>query len=204
MTDNSIGNDNSEQTLEGSQRLLEENQRLLEENQLLVEENANLKRAARKNEREIRLTNSLLDKVAKAADAKDNLNIALADSKIKQQTYTEMLLQNCPNIIILFDDDGQFVLSTHALMTTANIPNFDYINNLNYKDVFPKYFTPDDMEAFDSAFKKVVSSNEDVRFESWVDFAQSGDPRYFSFELHHAGSKLAKDANIITDRKSVV
>ena len=149
----------------------------------LQEEVDRLSRELKKAQRELRIANSFLDKVTKAATAKDALNSALSDANTRQRAYTDMLLQSCPNIIILFDREGRFVLSTEALMTAMGIPNFDYIKNLTYEEVLPKYFTNGSLDSFHEAFVKADAANEIVRFEALVDFAQSGQPRYYSFEL---------------------
>jgi len=168
----------------------EENHILVEENAKLLSEISELKREIKKSARELRITNSLLDKVSKAAEAKDALNVTLSDANVKQRAYTDMLLQSCPNIIILFDGDGRFALSTRSLMTAMNIPNFDYIKNRKFGEVFPSYFTDEGVAAFSSAFDKAASSDEIVRFDSYIDFDLSGMPKFYSLELSRAGAGL--------------
>lgn len=147
--------------------------------------------------RELRITNSLLDKVTKAEDAKNILNAALADATIKQRAYTDMLLQSCPYIIILFDIDERFVLSTEAFMSTTNTPNFDYIKNRKYEEAFPKYFSADGMENFKAAFEKASELNEVISFDAMIDFTQTGQPRFYTLELRRAGTGLGNNSNAI-------
>ena len=180
---------------EVKQKLLAKNHELLAENQTLLEEVDRLTRELKKNARELRISNSFLDKVTKASEAKETLNSALSEANIKQRAYTDMLLQSCPSIIILLDGDGRFVLSTEALMTALNTPNFDYIKNRKYEEVFFKYFSSDGIEAFKAAFNKALNSNEVIRFDSLVDFAQTGQPRFYSFELRRAGAGLNNKDN---------
>ena len=171
---------------------------LTDENQRLLGEVERLNRELKKNSRELRITNSLLDKVTKAADAKASLNTALTDANIKQRAYTNMLLQSCPNIMILFDGDGRFVLSTEAFMSITNTPNFDYVKYLKFEEVFPKYFTIDGMEMFRVAFDKAAESDEVISFEAMIDFSQTGQPRYYTLELRRAGTGLGDNAYAIT------
>ena len=170
--------------------MAEANRKLLDENQKLLDEVNRLTRELKKCEREIRVSKSFLDKATKAADAKETLNIALSDANATQRAYMEMLLRSCRNIIILLDDDGRFVLSTDAMMTALNVPNFDYIKNRKYKDIFSKYFTESDMAAFTEAFDKVMASGEVMRFDLLIDFELSGHPRFFTFEMSRAGTGL--------------
>jgi signal transduction histidine kinase/DNA-binding response OmpR family regulator len=165
-------------------------QSLTEENRQLLEEVDRLTRENKKYARENRITNALLDKVSKATDAKTSLNTALTDANIKQRAYTDMLLQSCPNIIILFDSDGRFVLSTETFMHETNTPNFDYIKNRSYEDVFPLYFNDDGMTAFKEAFNSAACPNELIRFDANVDFSRTGQLRFYTIELRRTGSGL--------------
>ncbi|MCL2055009.1 MAG: ATP-binding protein [Oscillospiraceae bacterium] len=166
------------------------NGKLLEENRKLLEEVEELRREAKKCAREMRLQSSFLSKITKASEAKDAFNSSLLKANEKQRVYMDMLLQNCPNIIILLNDEGRFVLSTEAFMSAMNTPNFDYIKNLRYSEVFQKCFTDDRMAYFDTAFDRVVKSNEVVRFDAQADFNRSGTPRFYSIELRRAGIEL--------------
>ena len=172
----------------------EENRRLIEENAALLSEIRELKRELKKSAREIRITNSLLDKVSKAAEAKDALNEALSDANAKQRAYTDMLLQSCPNIIILFDADGRFALSTEALMKAMNIPNFDYIKNRKFNDVFPNYFTEEGSAAFSSAFDEAAVADEVVHLDAFIDFALCGRPKFYALELSRAGRSSGNES----------
>ena len=181
-------------TLEGKTRqLTDENNKLQESNQKLAGEIERLNRENKKYAREVRIANSFLDKITKTSAAKDAINSALSEANKKQQAYTDLLLQSCPNIIMLLDDDGRFVLSTDAYMAATGTPNFEYVKNKKYQEVFSKYFSADDMEIFNKSFRNVVASDEVVRFDALVDFARNGEYRYYTLELHRA--KTGSDGN---------
>ena len=176
--------------------LLEKNRGLTEETDRLNEEVGKLVRDLKKCAREARVASSFLDKVTKASAAKDALNDALSDANAKQRAYTDLLLQSCPNIIMLFDEDGRFILSTEAFLAASGMPNFGYIKNRQYIDIFPRFFSPDDMQSFITAFDHAVSSGEVVRIDALIDFAQNGDQRFYSLELRraYAGEGKTDDA----------
>ena len=171
-----------------SKGLTDNYKNLLDENLYLTDEVDRLNREAKKLARELRVANSFLDKVTKASVAKDTLNDALADANIKQRAYTDLLLQSCPNIIMLLDGEGRFILSTQAYMSATGTPNFEYIKNLKYTDVFPKYLAAHDMDAFTAAFNHVVASEETAHLDAMIDFARTGEQRYYTIELRRAGS----------------
>ena len=162
--------------------------------QRLNDELEELRRTLRRYEREMRVANNFLDKVTKVARAKDALNNALTGANLKQRAYTDVLLQSCPNIIILLDEDGRFVLSTEAFMAAMNIPNFDYIKNKQYEEVFQKYLNENDIEIFKTSIGKAMSTDEIVNFNALIDFAQTGQPRFYSVELRH--TEIARESKI--------
>ena len=165
----------------------EDTQKLLEEIDTLKQEVSRLNREIRKYEREKRVSDAFLERVTKASAAKDSLNNVLTDENAKQRTYTDMLLKNCPSIIILLDNDGRFVLSTEAFMKVTNTPNFDYIKNRKYEEVFSNYFNDDCFKNFTQAFNKVRYTADPIHFESPVMFPNDGGMRFYSFELRRTG-----------------
>ena len=170
------------------QKLLDENGALRSRNLALSDEVERLNSQARKSARESRIAASFLDKVSKAAEAKEALNAMLTEANEKQRAYTDMLLQSCPNIIALFDAEGRFVLCTDALINALDIPNFDYIRNLKYDEVLSKHFSDKAMETIGCAIAQIGESDEPVRFDTMIDFAHGGHPRFYSCEVRRAGT----------------
>ena len=83
--------------------------------------------------RELRITRNYLDKVTKTVEAKEALGKALETANAKQKAYTDMLLENCPNIIILLDDSGRLVLSTQMFLTLMGVPNFNFVKSKTWE-----------------------------------------------------------------------
>ncbi|MDR2889101.1 MAG: response regulator [Lachnospiraceae bacterium] len=168
------------------QTLLEENQCLTQENQALQKEHDSLSRELKKTAREYRISQGFLDRVTRAAEAKDTLNTVLSQSNAKQRAYTDMLLKYCRSIIILLDEEGRFILSTDALLTATNTPNFDYLRQKTYQDFFARYCSAGDLETFSAAVEKVGAYDETVDFDVLMDLSQSGQPRHYAVEIRHA------------------
>ena len=168
-----------------------------EEIQRLNEEIEGLRRTLRRYEREMRVANNFLDKVTKVARAKDALNNALTGANLKQRAYTDVLLQSCPSIIIILDDGGRFVLSTESFISAMNIPNFDYIKDKHYEEIFQRYLNDSDLEIFKTSIEKTMSKDETVDFNALIDFAQSGAPRFYSVELRHTEIGSPKNNDMI-------
>jgi len=136
------------------------------------------------------------DKVSKMLDAKETLTGAIAVVNIKQRHYTEMLLDSCPNIIVLFDKEGHFNLVTQEFFSLTSIPNFSYVKGCTYEKILGKYFEAEDMRAFDEAFKSVLNSGVEIKYDVTADFAKSDMSRNYSLELRQSVTKSKNDGEV--------
>ena len=161
---------------------------LQEENAALQSEIKRLNLELKKISRELRVSKNFLDKVTKASEAKDMLGSALSIANARQKAYTDVLLENCPSIITLLDQDGRFVLSTKSLIEVIGIPNFDFIKNRTFEDVLSSFFTESDMQTFKNATKGILNKGVAIcHFNAWVDFPGFNEPSFYSIELRQVG-----------------
>jgi signal transduction histidine kinase len=160
------------------------------------EELKRLKRENAKLERELRVTKSFLDKVSRTVEAKETLGNVLTAANAKQRAYTDMLLESCPNIILLLDDAGRLVLSTKMFLTLTGIHNLNFIKNKTYTGLFSPYFDPETLGAFEAAVNTVVSTKETQTMNQWIDFSRRGESRFYSIELRSIGRARGGDAGI--------
>jgi signal transduction histidine kinase/CheY-like chemotaxis protein len=161
---------------------------LQEENLALQNEVKQLKMQVSKLSRELRVSNGLHEKVAKMLEAKDTLGTVLSAANAKQRAYTDMLIESCPSIIVLLDDSGRIVFSTRALLTATGLPNFDYVKNRTFEDIFSRYFKPESMAALKDDIESVSVYGETISFNDWTDFSGNGELRYYAIELRSVGS----------------
>jgi signal transduction histidine kinase/ActR/RegA family two-component response regulator len=160
------------------------------------EEIKQLKLENAKLARELRITRSFMDKVSRTVESKETLGRVLTAANAKQKAYTDMLLESCPNIILLLDDEGRLVLSTRMFLTLAGIHNFDIVKNKTYGELLAPYFEADALEQFKAAVAEVVSSKKTTDLSLWIDFSRQGEERYYSIEMRSIGSARGADAGI--------
>ncbi|MCL2372513.1 MAG: ATP-binding protein [Defluviitaleaceae bacterium] len=149
-------------------------------------ENARLKAETNKFSRELRVNQSLLDRISKALEAKEALGMAMAQNNAKQKAYTDIMLESCTSIIAILDENWNFTLSSKSLLTAMNLANFDFIKHSHYLEVLSKYLAPEDIQQFKDAEEKLsatVSQDKSVYFDTWINFKHSDEPRYYSIEL---------------------
>ena len=155
----------------------------------VADENAALRKEIGKLSRELRLTKGQLDRAINSAEANEALGITLRMANNMQKAYTDLLLESCPNVIILLDLQGRFVLSTKSLLDLINVPNFDYIKNLYYQDIFSKYFSEESLRTFSESLEKASISDGSILFDAWIDFSGSNNSHYYSLELSRVDAK---------------
>ena len=149
----------------------------------LQAEIARLNIELRKHAREAKVAKSFLDRVTRATESKETVNKALAVANARQKEYTDLLLQNCPIVIVLLDMNGNIVLSTNALLDMLDLPKFELIRNRNFEEVLGEYLIPEDMTLLKTNISSVTATSHTISFDAWVDFKLHNEPRFYSIEL---------------------
>jgi CheY-like chemotaxis protein/nitrogen-specific signal transduction histidine kinase len=122
--------------------------------------------------RELRITREYLGKVTRMVDAKEALGQALTAANARQAAYTQMLLRNCPSIILLLDDTGRLVLGTSLFLALTGTPNFDYLKNQHWEEILSIYLEPGDLEDLRSSMFNAAIQKKQVSLEKWIDFGK--------------------------------
>jgi len=146
--------------------------------------------------RELRQTQKLLEKLNHAAEAKDALGRALSEANARQQAYTEILLENCPSIILLLNHEGQFVLTTDVFLKLTGTHNFDLIRSLSYREVFARHLDEHALQRLESGINTVAITRTPSVLHEWIDFSAAGNSRYFAIELSAIDESKGAKANL--------
>jgi signal transduction histidine kinase len=162
----------------------------------LPEEIKELKLQNTKLARELRITKEYLVKVTRTVEAKETLGKVLTTANVKQKAYTTMLLESCPNVILLLDDNGRLVLGTKMFLTLTGIPNFDYIRNRTWEEIFSKYLSAEELEEWKDILNLVTREQKMHTLHKWIDFRGNGESRYYSVEFTGTGGAQGTDAGI--------
>ncbi|GHU38872.1 hypothetical protein FACS1894105_13220 [Clostridia bacterium] len=137
----------------------------------------------KKISREHRMANSYLDKIKHMVEAKDALGSFLASENAAQRGYNDILTDFCPNIILLLDNHGRFMIATDAFLKAAGFPNFDYIRNQSFREICANIFEEDFHMRFCDAVERVISGKESQFFNEFVSIGKSVENRFYNIEL---------------------
>jgi PAS domain S-box-containing protein len=94
----------------------------------------------------------------------------------------KLLLENSPDIIILFDKDGKFSYCTDAFLRMVGIAGFGLINGRSFKDVFKRFAGDEWTEHLFDILLDAMSKKESISFEENVDFSNRNNIR--RYEIH--------------------
>jgi len=118
------------------------------------------------------------------------------ESDMVQHNYTELLLENSPNIIFLLDDKGKFVLCSQKLLRVTGAPDFDYIKGRGFGEVFQD-ISISDGETFrkiSDAVESVLLTKQTAVLNGYIDFGEKGgSPRYYKMKFKAVGEKTGAE-----------
>jgi PAS domain S-box-containing protein len=109
----------------------------------LAAENASLQSQLRKLNRQFTALQKTINRAESVAATRDRLASALDAERSKQERFLNMLLENSPNVILLFDKDGYLAYCTNAFLRIAGIQNFGLVDGRHFTEVFERFHNPD-------------------------------------------------------------
>ena len=148
---------------------------------LSAEEIRRLRHENKRLARRIEQLNVLLERSKNVAATKTNIEAAISADQKKQEKFMHLLLDNSPDIILLFDKDGAFAYCTDNFLKRANIPNFGLVNGRHYKEIF-SLFSPEWTKVFDSTFKKIMRGKISIVLDETLDIFKK-TPRHFKIHF---------------------
>ncbi len=137
----------------------------------------------KKLNRELNLLNSIIERSKATEAAKTNINLMISEEKVKQQKYMNLLLENSPDIILLFDKSGRFAYCTDAFLRRANIENFGFIGGLHWTEIFKDFCDEQWINRFSEQFNLIIKEKKSVILNEVADIGKRGDPRNYTINL---------------------
>ena len=115
--------------------------------------------------------------------AKDNLSKIVTAKRSQLERYMNLLLDNCPDIILLFDRDMRIVYCTQSFLRRCRLATFGMIAGKRFGELLADYVTPQFMELWEIAHHQAFSRKEAIEFGDAIDFQQCGYPRNYSVQV---------------------
>ena len=142
----------------------------------LLKENRALKRQLRSQE-------ALLQRTKATLTARINLHSILSAEQQKTENNMNLLLENSPDIIMLFDQQGRFAHCTSVFLATAGIANFGLINGRHFTEVFSAFANVKWLDNLSTRFKLAMGQKTTVVMEDKVAFNSQNQPRNYTIYI---------------------
>jgi len=137
----------------------------------------------KKQARQIKSMQGILDRGNVANLAKANYSAVLNAEKTRLDRQMSLLLENCPDIILIFDDTGRFIYSTMAFLHQTGIASAGLIAGQPFKTVIATFAEGEVLDRIDAAFSTAMLESHSVEIKEVIDVNRSGNPRNFVISI---------------------
>lgn len=151
--------------------------------QHLKDKIARLEKELKKANRRIQQCESLVERNRVATAAKDNLSRIVEKERTKLEQYMNLLLANCPDMILLFDSNGQLIYCTESFLKIADISSFGMIKGRTYESIMKTLKLDDLIDRVHKSTSLLRDGNGVQEIESDIDLSGKGHTRKYKLQL---------------------
>ncbi|MDR0402111.1 MAG: response regulator, partial [Treponema sp.] len=137
----------------------------------------------KKLERELNQARTLIERNRVASDAKDNLSRIVSRKKSELEKYMSLLLENSPDLILIFDRDGKLVYCTDTFLKITGTAGFGLIAGTSYRDIFARYTNSAFLKRADKIYAYTRTKSGVFYLHETVDFSGQGNFREYSIQV---------------------
>ncbi len=137
----------------------------------------------KKQGRELTLLQKQIERNRAGAEARENVSRAISAKRSELERYMNLLLGNCPDIILLFDEGNRIVYCTESFLRRCNIPAFGIIRETHCRALFEPFVDEAFLERMDQVFSRLFIGGTTVELTETIDFGNSGMPRTYSIQV---------------------
>ncbi|MDR0759589.1 MAG: response regulator, partial [Treponema sp.] len=149
---------------------------------------AELKRTrltVKKLERELKLANIVIERNRVSAEAKDNLSRTIEEKKSELEMHMNLLLENCPDIIMLFNSEGRIAYCTEAFLKIAGIAGFGMIADRHYRHILGKFGFQSLLDQVDAIYVQMDGNSKfaPITLHQAIDFSGQGNLKDYTIQV---------------------
>jgi signal transduction histidine kinase/ActR/RegA family two-component response regulator len=139
----------------------------------------------KKLERELKQAVTTIERNRITAASKDNLSRIVSQKKSELEKYMNLLLENCPDIILIFDKDSKLLYCTDVFLKVSRTAAFGLIGGISYRDFLARYTSPDFLNKVDTMYEKHQEGSSSIYLNETIDFGKEGNFRHYSIQVTH-------------------
>jgi len=106
-----------------------------------------------------------------------------SQEKSKLQHYINLILQNTPNILLVFDTDGKAVLSSEAYRQHGKQISSEDMQGMSFRDLFSHLIVEENLEKMDVLFHDALVNKKTSEIEQSIDFGTGESHREYMITI---------------------
>ncbi|MDR2503089.1 MAG: response regulator [Deltaproteobacteria bacterium] len=142
-------------------------------NKDLEEELLYLRKENKKLARQITNLQGILDRSKLMSMSRNNLSAMIATEKIRQEKYMNLLLDNCPDIIIMLDNNNRVAYCTENFLRESRWIDAGTVKGRLFGEVFQKFAGQEWIDRVSGLFTQSTLDKKSISIEEALDFSQS-------------------------------
>jgi PAS domain S-box-containing protein len=106
-----------------------------------------------------------------------------AEAKSKLQQYVNLLLENFPDIVLLFDIDGKIVSTSKSYLLCSKTENPDLVLNKTFDELFSSLVDTEFLQRVNEFFKVAVANKHISETDKEISFGRDGNARHYTVRV---------------------
>jgi PAS domain S-box-containing protein len=106
-----------------------------------------------------------------------------AETKSKLQQYVNLLLENFPDIVLLFDIDGKIVSTSKSYLLCSKAENSGLVLNKTLDELFLPLVDTEFLRRMNEAFKTAIADKRIWETDKEIAFGRDGNMRHYTVRL---------------------
>lgn len=159
----------------------------MDEKKLAPEElESELKKLQKENKklnRSIKRYEEIIERGKATSYAKKNIDGVLSAERLKLEKYMNLLLENSPEIVLLFDQAGRFIYSTDVFLKHTHISNYGLINARTLREVFSLFAEDEWIDKIESYYNEAINLKDTITVDESADLSNTNDLRNYKIRF---------------------
>jgi signal transduction histidine kinase/ActR/RegA family two-component response regulator len=141
-----------------------------------------LRRDYKKQSRALELAVKQIERNQVAAKSRENLRRVIDAKRSELERYMNLLLGNCPDVILIFDSSSRIAYATESFLKLCRIPAFGMISGKGYGELLQPYTTAEFQARLEDVFSRIHIEKQTINFSDIIDFSTDGSFRSYSIQ----------------------
>ncbi|MDR0322537.1 MAG: response regulator [Treponema sp.] len=106
-----------------------------------------------------------------------------AEAKSKLEQYVNLLLENFPDIVLLFDIDGKIVSTSKSYLFYSKTDDASIILNKTFNELFSPLMDDEFLQRMNESFKTAITDKSISEVDKEIDFGRDGNLRHYAVRV---------------------